>query len=55
MLDDFTILVEALKGHVRVNVDTKAVEIYDEYGTKTVLRDLDDATFDAFKAKYQNF
>ena len=55
MVNNETLITEALKGHVRVNVDTKAVEIYDEYGTKTVLRDLDDATFDAFKAKYQNF
>lgn len=55
MLDDFTILVEALKGHIRVNTDTKAVEIYDEFGVKAVLRNLDEVTYELFKELFVNF
>ena len=55
MINDEMLIIEALKGHVRVNVDTKTVEVFDEFGTKMVLRDLDQATFDAFKDKFQNF
>ena len=49
------LIVKALKGHTRVNLTTKAVEIYDDYGVKTVLRDLDEATFKAFKNNFTNF
>ena len=50
-----SLICNAIAKHVRVNVDTKSVEFYDAYGVKLVLTDLDNATFDAFKAKYQNF
>ena len=49
------LIIEALKGNVRVNIDTKAVEIYNDYGTKIVLRDLDEETFEAFKNNFTNF
>ena len=55
MLDDLGLLVEALKDHVRVNVTTKSVEIYDEYGVKLVLRDLDEETYETFKKLFVNF
>lgn len=53
MYNDF--IVNALKGHVRVNVTLKTVEIYNEYGVQLVLRDLDEDTYNAFKETYQNF
>lgn len=49
---DAMAIVRALKGHVRVNESNKTVEIYNEYGTKMVLRDLDDETFNAFVDQY---
>ena len=49
------LIVEALKSNVRVNVSNKTVEIFDEYGVKAVLRNLDENTFEAFKETYQNF
>ena len=55
MNEDLAILVETLKGHVRVNVTMKSVEIYNDYGVKMVLRDLDDETFLTFKKLFVNF
>lgn len=55
MVNDDYLIIEALKNHIRVNVDTVTVEIYDDYGTKVVLKDLAEPTFEAFKANYQNF
>lgn len=55
MLNDERLIVDALNGHARVNVDTKSVEVYDEYGVKLVLRNLSDATFEAFKRNFPNF
>lgn len=49
------LIIEALKKHIRVNVSTKAVELYNDYGVKMVLRDLDEETYDAFKETFQNF
>lgn len=55
MMSNELLIVEALKGHVRVNVTLKTVEIYNEYGVQLVLRNLNEATYEAFKATYQNF
>lgn len=55
MMTEEMLIVEALRGHVRVNTSNKTVEIFNEYGTKAVLKDLDNATFAAFASKYQNF
>ena len=55
MVSDEMLILAALEGHVRVNVTIRTVEIYDDYGVKTVLRDLDNMTFDAFKSKFTNF
>lgn len=49
------LVCQALKGHVRVNVSNKSVEIYNEHGVKMVLRDLDEETYDAFKTMFQNY
>lgn len=49
------LIILALKNHVRVNVNVKAVEFYNEYGVQMVLRDLDEATYNAFKERFQNF
>jgi hypothetical protein len=49
---DAMAIVRALIGHVRVNESNKTVEIYNEYGTKMVLRDLNDETFNAFVDQY---
>lgn len=55
MVSDEMLIIGALNGHVRVNVDTKAVEVYDDYGVKLVLRDLDNMTYEAFKRNFPNF
>ena len=49
------LIINALNGHVRVNVTLKTVEIYNEYGVQLVLRDLDEATYEAFKSRFQNY
>ena len=54
LIQDERILNE-LDSHIRVNVSTKTVEIYDEFGVKVVLRDLSDDVFNAFKNKFKNF
>ena len=48
-------ILNSLSDHIRVNVSTKAVEIYNEHGVKLVLRDLDEDNFNAFKRRFQNF
>lgn len=55
MVSDEMLIVEALHNNVRVNVTTRTVEIFDNYGVKVVLRDLDDMTFEAFKNNFANF
>lgn len=55
MVSNEMLIVEALKGNVRVNVSAKTVEIFDEYGVKAVLRNLDEMTFNAFKDTFTNF
>ena len=55
MGSDEMLIVEALHNNVRVNVTTRTVEIFDNYGVKVVLRDLDDMTFEAFKNNFANF
>lgn len=54
LLQDETILNQ-LSDHIRVNTSTKAVEIYDEFGVRMVLRNLPENAYEAFKAKFQNF
>ena len=48
-------IINALDSHIRINVSNKTVEIYDEYGVKLVLRNLEDEVYEAFKSKFQNF
>ena len=48
-------IVEALKANVRVNTSTKSVEIYNDYGVKVVLTDLDADTYAAFESSFVNF
>lgn len=55
MVDALRLIVNSLKGNVRVNTANNTVEIFNEYGTKMVLRDLDSATLEAFKNEFQNF
>lgn len=50
-----TLIANALKGNVRVNVTLKTVEFYNEYGVALVLRNLDEKTYEAFKNNYQNY
>ncbi|MBP5471011.1 MAG: hypothetical protein J6Z11_17410 [Candidatus Riflebacteria bacterium] len=47
-------ILEALKGHVRVNESNNTVEIYNEYGTKMRLT-VDAETLAEFKANYPSF
>jgi len=54
-MEKLDLLVAALKDHVRVNVDLKTVEIYDAYGVKTVLRDLDADTYDVFASLFKKY
>ena len=49
------LVVDALRNNVRVNESTNTVEIYDDYGVKTVLTNLDEDTIAAFKAKFRTF
>jgi hypothetical protein len=44
-------ILEALKGHVRVNDNTKDVELFNEYGTKMRLQ-VDAETLDEFKKHF---
>ena len=55
MVDYLSVIIAALKGHIRVNRATKSVEIFNEYGTKMVLRDLTDLQLEAFASEYQEF
>ena len=55
MNNNETLICDAIANHVRVNLDTKTVEFYNEYGVKLVLKNLDQATFEAFKHEYKNF
>ena len=55
MIDTNGAIVEALKGHVRVNETLGTVEIFDEFGVKMVLRNLDEFTLEAFKERYQTY
>ncbi len=49
------LILKALDGHIRVNETLGTVEVFDEYGTKMVLRDLDEATLAEFKKHYSVF
>jgi len=55
MVSDEMLIINALKGHIRVNEKLGIIEIYDEYGTKSVLRDVDYNTLEAFKTYFQIF
>lgn len=55
MINDEMLIINALKGHIRVNEKLGIIEIYDEYGTKSVLRDVDYNTLEAFKTYFQIF
>lgn len=49
------LIVNALKGHVRVNETLGTVEIFNDFGVKMVLRDLDETTLEAFKDNYPTY
>jgi len=49
------LIVEAFKGHIRVNETLGTVEVFDDFGVKMVLRDLDKTTLEAFKEHYQTY
>ena len=55
MVSDEMLICAALEGHIRVNTTLKTVEIYDDYGVKVVLKDLDEMTYESFKDRYQNY
>ena len=48
-------IINALSDNIRVNTSNKTVEIYDEYGVKLVLRNLEDGVYESFKSRFQNF
>ena len=50
-----TEIINALKGHVRVNTTLNTVEIFNEYGVKLVLRNLDAKTLKAFADEYETY
>ena len=55
-VESLLLIIAALRGHIRVNTSNKTVEVFNEYGTKLVLRDLDEATYEAFKNNgFQSF
>ena len=55
VVTDEYLIAESLKNNVRVNVSTRTVEFYNEFGVALVLRNLDDVTFEAYLNAYQNF
>ena len=55
MLSVESMMLLAMKNHIRVNTSNKTVEIYDEYGVKLVLRDLSEDEYNAFKEMFINF
>lgn len=55
MINYGELVINALKGHIRVNKTLKTVEIYDDFGVKTVLRDLSDSTIEAFEHYYPTY
>ena len=55
MLDDNGLIVEALKNNIRFNTSNNTVEIYDDYGVKLVLRNLDSVELETFKSIFRNY
>ena len=49
------LICNALNGHIRVNTTLKTIEVYDDFGVKLVLKNLDTKTYNAFKKKYPNY
>ena len=49
------VIVETLRGNIRVNETLKTVEIYDEFGVKLVLRNLTETQYEAFAANYPHY
>jgi len=49
------LIIKALEGYIRVNTTLNTVEVFDEYGVKMVLRNLDNETLEAFKKHYQTY
>ena len=47
-------ILEALKGHVRVNKNTQDVELFNEYGTKMRLK-VDAETLNEFEKHFPTF
>ena len=55
-VESLLLIIKALKGKIRVNTSNQTVEVFNEYGTRMVLRDLDTATYEAFKNNgFQSF
>lgn len=53
--ENLVLIAKAFKGHIRVNVTMKSVEIFNDYGVQMVLRNLDEETYNAFKEEFENF
>ena len=47
-------IIEAFKGHVRVNDSTKDIEIFDAHGVKMRLK-VDEETLKSFKEHFPSF
>lgn len=54
-IDENAEIVRVLQDNVRVNVSTRSVEFYDEYGVKLVLRNLDERDLDIFSRKFRTY
>lgn len=48
-------LKTTLKDHIRVNTTLKTVEIYDDYGVKTVLRDLTEEQYQDYLKNFRSY
>lgn len=47
-------IIEAFKGHIRINDSTKDIEVFDEFGVKMRLK-VDAETLEAFKKEFPTF
>ena len=54
-LDRFGGDIASLKNHIRVNTTLKTVEIYDDYGVKTVLRDLTEEQYQDYLKNFRSY
>ena len=48
-------LKDTLENHIRVNTTLKTVEIYDDYGVKTVLRNLTEEQYQDYLKNFKSY